>query len=72
MNFVPDKRLTEKEYREFNSIFDVAKAGELDFEMVFEDLGQEFMDDWELDFEGGKEKKDLSDNIDLKHIIKVE
>lgn len=72
MYFVPDKRLTEKEYREFNSIFDVAKAGELDFEMVFEDLGQEFMDDWELDFEGGKEKKDLSDNIDLKHIIEVE
>ncbi|HUS02941.1 MAG TPA: ParB N-terminal domain-containing protein [Chitinophagaceae bacterium] len=49
---VPSKQLTEKEYKEFNAIHDLAKAGEPDMIMTEEILGEEIMEEY------GFEKKD--------------
>jgi hypothetical protein len=45
---VPSRQLTEKEYKEFNAIFDIAKAGDPDMQMIEETLGEEGMEEWDM------------------------
>lgn len=45
---VPSRQLSEKEYKIFNAIFDVAKAGDPDYIMMEETLGDETMQEWDL------------------------
>jgi len=45
---VPSRQLTDKEYREFNAVFDVAKASDPDYIMMEETLGDDTMEEWDL------------------------
>lgn len=45
---VPDRPLTDKEYKEFNAIIDLAKAGDPDMVMIEEELGEDVMEEWDL------------------------
>jgi len=49
---VPDRLLTEKEYKEFNAVFDLAKAGEPDVLMIETMFGDEFMQEWDITVKG--------------------
>lgn len=44
--FVPSRLLTDKEYVEFNAMFDAAKAGNPDFIMMEEVLTEEVLEEW--------------------------
>lgn len=44
----PSRKLTEKEYKELNSLFDLAKAGDPDMMMIEETLGEEIMEEYGL------------------------
>jgi hypothetical protein len=59
----PSRMLTEKEYKEFNAIYDIAKASDPDLVMIEETLGEESLQEWELstDKDDAKPKK-----VDLK------
>lgn len=48
--FIPSRQLTQKEYKEFNAIYDVAVAGETDFTIMYEELGAEVLEEWNIDF----------------------
>lgn len=45
---LPNRLLTDKEYKRFNAVFDIAKAGMPDIMIMEEVLGEEFLDEWEL------------------------
>ncbi len=45
---MPSRMLTEKEYKEFNAIFDLAKAGDPDLLIIEEVLTDELMEEWDL------------------------
>lgn len=47
--FVPSRQLDEKEYNEMNAIFDIAKAGETDQQILEENFDDEFFEEWEID-----------------------
>lgn len=53
--FIPSRYLNEKEYKELNALFDLAKAGNPDMLMIEEQLGEEMMEEYEL----SKEKIDI-------------
>ena len=44
----PSRKLTEKEYKELNALFDTAKAGDPDTMMMEEILGEEIMEEYGL------------------------
>lgn len=44
----PSRKLTEKEYKELNALFDTAKAGDPDTMMMEDILGEEMMDEYDL------------------------
>lgn len=46
--FMPSRKLTKKEVSEMNAFYDVAVAGETDFEMIFENIEEEVLIDWEF------------------------
>lgn len=46
--FVPNKQLSENEYKELNAMFDIAKAGEPDYEIIFEELDEDTLMEWNL------------------------
>lgn len=50
--FMPDRKLSKKEYNELSSIFDIAVAGDPDFELILDTLGEESAIEWGLDFGG--------------------
>lgn len=65
---VPDRPLTEKEYKEFNAIIDLAKAGDPDLVMIEEELGEEVMEEWDL----ATDKDDTQAKVvDLKPYIRT-
>lgn len=45
----PSKTLTPKQYKSFNAIFDLAKAGDPHMGMIEELFTEEFMNEWDLD-----------------------
>ena len=46
---VPSRLLTEKEYKELNAVFDLAKAGDPDMLFIEEEFGDEFIQEWDLE-----------------------
>jgi len=50
MLFLPNRKLTKKEYTELSSVFDIAVAGDPDFEIIIESLGEAGAIEWGLDF----------------------
>lgn len=60
--FVPSKQLSEKDYKELNALFDLAKAGNPDMLMVEEQIGEEMMEEYELD---SKKKDNKPKDVDL-------
>lgn len=67
--FVPSRQLSEKEYLEMNAIFDLAKAGEIDLQILEEQFTEEFFEEW-----GMKEEKPESqeDNFEIQEEIKTD
>ena len=49
MYFMPSRKLTDKEYIEMNGMFDHAKAGELDFDIIAEIFDEDMLNDWSID-----------------------
>jgi len=47
--FVPDKQLNEKQAKELNAIYDLARAGDSDHEILEETFDDEFFEEWELE-----------------------
>jgi hypothetical protein len=47
--FIPSRQLDENEYKEMNAIFDIAKAGDTDQQMIEETFDDEFFDEWDID-----------------------
>lgn len=45
---VPSRKLTDKEYKEFNAVIDLARAGDPDTMMIEEIIGEEAMDEWDI------------------------
>ena len=45
---VPSRKLTKKEYEEFNAVFDLAKAGDSDIMLMEELFDDTFLEEWEL------------------------
>lgn len=67
--FVPSRQLSEKEYLEMNAIFDLAKAGEIDLQILEEQFTEEFFEEW-----GMKEDKHAAqeDNYVIPEEIKTD
>ena len=60
---VPNRKLTQQEYNEFNAMIDLARAGDTDMMMVEEIIGEEMMDEYDL----ATEKEDLQPkDVELK------
>lgn len=59
---VPSRKLTKEEYSEMNAIFDLSRAGDADMLMVEEILGEELMQEYELD--SAKKPEATEDNFD--------
>lgn len=59
---VPSRKLTKKEYEEFNAVFDLAKAGDSDMMLIEETFGDEFMEEWDL--ESIKKPEVVEDNFE--------
>lgn len=53
MVFVPDRQLSEKETTEMNGIFDIARAGDIDFSQLEVNFAEFDIkaDEWEVEFE---------------------
>lgn len=75
---MPDRRLTPKQYKEMAAMFDYAKAGDVDTERIFSELGtsKDFYDRWKEEMpmhlldkmKGmGKNKKPVVDTKALKY-----
>lgn len=47
--FIPSRQLAEEDYKELNALFDLAKAGDIDEQIIEEIFNDEFFDEWELD-----------------------
>jgi hypothetical protein len=47
--FKPSRKLTQKEYSEMNAIFDMAKAGDIDEQILEEQFEESFFEEWEID-----------------------
>lgn len=56
--FAPSRQLSKREYDEFNAVYDQAKAGDFDLNIAFENLGQEFVTDWDFEFESEPQEKE--------------
>jgi ParB-like chromosome segregation protein Spo0J len=64
---VPSRPLTEKEYKEFNAIIDIAKAGQPNMVIVEEVLQDELMQEWDL-----KETDDLKmREVEIKPFVRT-
>lgn len=46
--FKPSRKLTVKEYKEMNAIFDMAKAGNIDEQILEDQFTDDFFNEWEL------------------------
>jgi hypothetical protein len=46
--FKPSRKLTQKEYSEMNAIFDMAKAGDIDEQILEEQFEESFFEEWGL------------------------
>lgn len=47
--FVPSRQLKPDEYKEMNALFDMARAGKIDMQILEEQFTDEFFDEWEID-----------------------
>lgn len=47
--FVPNRQLSPQEYKEMNAIYDLARAGEVDMQIMEEQFKEEFFEEWEID-----------------------
>lgn len=54
---VPSRQLSDEEYKEFNAIFDLAKAADSDIFMVENLLTEEQIEEWDIHGENKKKKK---------------
>ena len=77
--FYPSRQLTAQEVKEFAAVYDGSKAGDLDFDIIIEDLGQDFIDEWEFEVfdeeenkEGEVEDIDSLLSSDIKNKEKIE
>lgn len=64
MYFMPSRQLTEKEYIEMNAMYDYSKAGDLDFEIIFETFDDDMKLNWEIeaDYDSDIDISDLMSN----------
>jgi hypothetical protein len=53
---VPDRQLTDKEYKELNAVYDLAKAGEVDTMTIEAMLEDEVLDEWDLEHDDSPKK----------------
>ncbi len=63
----PSRLLTEDEYNEFNAIYDVAKAGDPDMLIIEEVLGEELMEEWEIE----KKEKPAIEEVEIRPFEKT-
>lgn len=66
--FIPSRKLSEKDYKELNALFDLAKAGSPDTLLIEEMFGDEFMVEWEIDSQKKPEAEE--DDFDGKPPVK--
>jgi len=59
---LPSRILTEEEYKLFNAMFDVAKVGEPDMLMIEEILGDDVIEEWDLEKNEPAEIKEIQIN----------
>lgn len=52
MVFIPDRQLKPDEYKEVNALFDMARAGTIDMQMLEEQFKDQFFEEWEIDRTG--------------------
>jgi hypothetical protein len=45
----PDRKLSPAEYKELNAIYDLAKGGQTDMQILEEEMSEEFFEEWDLD-----------------------
>ena len=76
MFFVPSRQLTESEYKEMNAIYDYAKAGDIDFDVINEVLDEEQLEFWDIgeydnnEIELPKKEKERIDSVFKQKIKK--
>lgn len=63
--FVPDKKLTKKQFRELAAVYDISTAGDPDFEIIHELLGDDGMSEWELDLYSDNDQDFSTKNKEL-------
>lgn len=63
---VPDRMLTEEEYKEMNAVFDSARASSLDMFMVENTFPEEMIEEWDLGEK--KPKKEIHKGIEGEEI----
>lgn len=72
--FIPDRQLTEKEYTELNGIFDIARAGDIDFGQIQVNF-EEFeinAEEWDIEFETGEQPEAVEDEFEIPETIKTD
>lgn len=47
--FVPDRQLKAEEYKEMNALYDMAKAGNTDTQILEQQFNDQFFEEWEID-----------------------
>jgi hypothetical protein len=65
---VPSRQLTEKEFKEMNAIFDIAKAGEPDMTMIEEVLSEDTLAEYDLAKDKNKHKPK---DVELKPYVRT-
>lgn len=59
----PDRKLSSKDYKEFNAIIDLAKAGDSDLKLIEQEFTEIFFEEWDIEKNiGGKKVEFIAKN----------
>jgi len=68
--FMPDRLLKPDEYKEMNALYDMARAGTIDMQILEKQFTEEFFDEWEI--EPGRKTVAVDDNYDMPEKVDTE
>lgn len=68
--FIPDRLLKPEEYKEINALYDMARAGTVDMQILEAQFKDEFFDEWEIDRTSKTIAKD--DNYQIPDQVETE
>lgn len=68
---MPSKLLTEKEYKDFNALYDVLRAGQPDMPVVEETVSEEVIEEMDMEQQKEKQKGSALKYLELKPYVKT-